>query len=180
MLVETVVITGDRTCADIGARADLRVTDIGEMVDLGAGADLGLLDLDEIADLGLLRQPGPGAQAGEGTDLRPGADLRALDMGEGMDDGVVTDADRRGRKKTFGSITTSRPITVSALRCTLAGSISVAPPVMARARRRLCITRFCGGRSWARSLTPWTRSSGARTTAIVSLRAAASATASVR
>ena len=54
MLGEAVIVAGDGAGADVSARADAGIADIGEMVNLGALADLGLLDLDEIADMRVL------------------------------------------------------------------------------------------------------------------------------
>src|SRR5690348_10899964 len=51
VLAKAVVIAGDGARANVRARADGRVADIGQMVDLRAFAHLGLLELDEIADL---------------------------------------------------------------------------------------------------------------------------------
>ena len=66
-LLNAVIVAGDRAGADIGAGADARVADIGQVVDLGARLDRGLLDLAEIADLGLVaadRRRAAGARRG--------------------------------------------------------------------------------------------------------------------
>ena len=50
-----------------------------------------------------------------------------------------------GPKKTFGSIVTSRPISVSWLNQTVLGAISVAPPAIAASRaRRWKMPSTCG------------------------------------
>jgi hypothetical protein len=98
--------------ADVGARADRRVADVGQMIDLGALADLGLLELDEIADLGLVAEPRAGPDPGERADARLGADDRAFDMAEGVDRRAVGDLDP-GPNTTCGSTVTSRPSLVS-------------------------------------------------------------------
>ena len=93
MLVEPVIIAGDGTGADIGARADTGVADVGEVVDLGPRLHARLLDLDEIADMDLRPDIGPGPEPREGPDNGIGADRRALDMAIGPDFHAVADAD---------------------------------------------------------------------------------------
>src|SRR6185312_14457905 len=91
MLGEAVVVAGDGSRPDIGARADASIADIGEMVDLGALADLSLLDLDEIADMSILAERGAGAEPRERPDDCAGTDMGAFDMGEASDGGAVLD-----------------------------------------------------------------------------------------
>ena len=79
MLVEAVIVAGDRAGADIGARADARIADISEMIDLGALGDLGLLDLDEIADVRALGEVCAGPQPRERADGRVIADAGAFE-----------------------------------------------------------------------------------------------------
>ena len=50
MLVETVVIAGDRAGADIGPGTHRRIAQIGKMVHLGGLPEVAVLHLDEIAD----------------------------------------------------------------------------------------------------------------------------------
>ena len=68
VLVDAVVVGGDRGGAEVRALADVGVADVGEVRDLGARADVGVLDLDERADLRALAQDGAGAQVGERAD----------------------------------------------------------------------------------------------------------------
>src|SRR6185369_2035314 len=65
ILAEPIVIAGDGPRADVRARTDLSVADVGQMVDLRAFPDRRLLQLNEIPDLGLVREPRPGADPGE-------------------------------------------------------------------------------------------------------------------
>src|SRR5215831_1537090 len=65
VLVEAVVIAGDRAGADIRAGADLAVAEIGEMVGLGAPAQPGRLHFDEIADMHLGFEHRAGAEPRE-------------------------------------------------------------------------------------------------------------------
>src|SRR5204863_1093713 len=89
LLPGPIVVGGDVACTDIGAGANLRVADVGEMGDLGILAERGVLDLDERPGLGAGADVGPRPQVAEradrgsradsgvdGYDVR--ADLRAL------------------------------------------------------------------------------------------------------
>ena len=111
-LFDPVIVAGDGSGADIGLRPDVGVADIGQVIDLGALADIGLLDLDEVAHLGAIGQLRLGAQPGERTDRGPRPDGGALDVAEGVDHRALADT-TPGPKTTLGSITTSRPISVS-------------------------------------------------------------------
>jgi hypothetical protein len=51
VFVQAVVVSEDGARADLGARTDAAVAQIGQVVGLGALADLDLLDLDEVADV---------------------------------------------------------------------------------------------------------------------------------
>ena len=63
VLVNSVVITGDRACADVDVCADIGVADVRQVIDLTAGGNLALLDLDKISDLDVGGQLSAGAQA---------------------------------------------------------------------------------------------------------------------
>ncbi len=94
VLVDAVVVDGDRGRADIGALADGGVADVGEVGHLGALAQLRVLDLDIGADLGLAGQPGPRAQVGVGAGGGQLADLGTVrggvaHTGAGADPGVL-------------------------------------------------------------------------------------------
>src|SRR6185437_14627814 len=82
VLGEAVVIAGDRSRADIRARADMRVAEISEMIGLGAIVDAGRLYLDEVANVYVGAEVRAGPQPGERTDARILADPRALKMRE--------------------------------------------------------------------------------------------------
>ena len=56
VLLEAVVVAEDRARADVGARADDAVAQVGEVIGLGAPAHAGLLGLDEVADVRLFAQ----------------------------------------------------------------------------------------------------------------------------
>ena len=68
VLVATVVVGGDRAGAEVGARPDVGVAEVGEVRHLRALADVGVLDLDERADLRAVAQHRAGAQVGERAD----------------------------------------------------------------------------------------------------------------
>ena len=77
VLLLAVVIARDDPGADVGAGADVRVPEVGEVLGLGALADAGVLGLDEVADAGVLLDDRLRTKAGEGTHARPRTDRRA-------------------------------------------------------------------------------------------------------
>ena len=83
VLLHPVVVGEDRAGADVGALADLGVTDVGQVRHLGAVADLGVLGLDEGADLAAGAELGAGPQVGERPDVGARADHRAARRGCG-------------------------------------------------------------------------------------------------
>src|SRR6185437_10664398 len=95
VLVDPVVIAGDRTGADIRPRPDAGVADIGQVIDLGPLTDFGGLDLHEIADVGTRPDLGAGPQPAERPDGRTGFDRSTLDMAEGLDRHAVADPGAR-------------------------------------------------------------------------------------
>ena len=90
-LVAAVVIAGDGAGPDIGARADMGVTEVGQMVGFGAFAELRLLELHEIAHVGVGTEIGTGAQAGIRTDQRSARNMGALEVAEGMNNRAALD-----------------------------------------------------------------------------------------
>src|SRR6202030_2092935 len=90
-LGKAVVVAGDRSRPDVGARADTGIADIAQMIDLRAGLDARRLDLHEVSDLGFAGDLSARAKPGIRPDRRAGADMRALEMGERMDNGAVVD-----------------------------------------------------------------------------------------
>lgn len=76
-LVAAVVIAGDGARADIGARADMGVTEVGQMVGFGALAELRLFEFHEVAHVGIGSEISSGAQAGIGTDQRAARNMGA-------------------------------------------------------------------------------------------------------
>src|SRR6185503_12550023 len=73
VLLGAVVVAGDGAGADVDARADLGVADVGEVVGLRARTEAARLDLDEVADVHLLGQARARPQAGVRADpaVRP-------------------------------------------------------------------------------------------------------------
>ena len=59
VLVGAVVVGNDGAGADVDARADLRITDVREVIGLGAITHLRVLHLDEIADVHFRRRAAP-------------------------------------------------------------------------------------------------------------------------
>ena len=87
--------------ADVGPGADLRVTEVAEVLRLGTGTKPRLLHLGEVADLGAIVEHGPHPQVAEGADLavladgHPAADDRARkDLGAAADGHPVIDEGR--------------------------------------------------------------------------------------
>ena len=70
MLEEAVVVAEDRAGADVGARADDAVADVGKMIGLGALAQRRILDLDEVADVDAGAEIGTRPQTCERPDPR--------------------------------------------------------------------------------------------------------------
>ncbi len=68
MLVRPVEIAGDGAGADIGALADGRIAEIGEVIGLGLRRDGRAVHLDEIADMDLLADAALRPDAGEGPE----------------------------------------------------------------------------------------------------------------
>ena len=58
MLAVAVVVHGDRAGADVAARPDVGIAQIGQMVGLGAAPHARGLELDEVADM-RARRPRP-------------------------------------------------------------------------------------------------------------------------
>ena len=98
MLGNSIVVAGDRTGTDVGARANLRVTNIGQMVDLGILTDKRCLDLDKIPDAGTSFQFCPGTKACKGSDNGVRFQIRPLDMAEAANLHTVSNRDARTDK----------------------------------------------------------------------------------
>ena len=95
VLEEAIIVAGNRSCADVGACADVGVTKICQMVGLGAWTHRRFLYLDEIADLGLFTKHGTGAKARERTDFGTLADSGSLEMAEGTDRHLIGQGNAR-------------------------------------------------------------------------------------
>src|SRR5690606_28474486 len=107
MLVEAVVVAGDRTRTDVGARAHVRIADIGEVIDLRACRDHRVLDLDEIADVCLFTNHSAGTQPRKRPDNGTRGNPRPLDVAVGANDDPVTndDAGREEDVRLDGDVT---------------------------------------------------------------------------
>ena len=86
---DAVVIAGDGAGADIGARADMGIADIGEVMGFDARFEMRVLQLDEIADIDAVIELRPAAQPRERPDDGGRADLGVLDVAEGADLGAL-------------------------------------------------------------------------------------------
>ena len=91
VLVGAVVIAGDRPGADVGARAHLSVSDVGEVVRLGACAEARILDLNVVAHTGALAERCPRAQTRKGADGTPSRDVGGFEHRVGVDLRIVID-----------------------------------------------------------------------------------------
>src|SRR5664279_1320140 len=91
VLAIAIIIAGDRACSYVGARANVSIADIGQVIDLGAFIDIRSLQLYEVPDLGLRANPRPRPEACERTDNGPPLDMRACDMRESVDGNAVLD-----------------------------------------------------------------------------------------
>ena len=74
MLIDPVVVDENSGGADIGARSDCGIADVGEVWNLGALTDGGVLHLNVSANFGPRSEGGSRADKGEGTDERLRAD----------------------------------------------------------------------------------------------------------
>ena len=81
VFVYAIVVAGDGAGADVRARADDGVAEVGEVVGLGTAAHANLLGLDEVADVSLRSDVTAGAQ------VRVSAEESTV-----ADDGLVEDA----------------------------------------------------------------------------------------
>jgi hypothetical protein len=91
-------------------------------------------------------------------DDRAGSDAGAFEIGERADPRALPTVTPE-LKVTFGSITTSRPSFVSALKNTVSGATSVTPASIAARRSRRCISASASASS-ARELMPISSSAG--------------------
>jgi hypothetical protein len=62
-----IIVTGNRTCTDIDARANRGITKIGQVVCLGSRSKLCIFNLDKVADMGALTQ----SRAWANSSIRP-------------------------------------------------------------------------------------------------------------
>ena len=114
VLLIAVVVHRDRAAAEAGARADVGVADVGEVVGLHAAAELAVLDLDEVPDADAAAAAAcraAGARSGRRTHVV--AELARLDHAVRLH----VHAARRCASEPLitqpGSITVSRPISTS-------------------------------------------------------------------
>src|SRR5262249_4610339 len=80
--------------ADVDARPDVHVAEVGVVVGLGARAEARLLGLDEVAQVDLGPELAPRAHVGERADLGARADLRVVEDRVGLDRRPRADAGR--------------------------------------------------------------------------------------
>ena len=112
VLVDTVVVGGDRAGPEVRAGADLRVADVRKVWDFRPGADIGVLQLHEGAGLGAVGEAGAGADVRERADLAVVADLGFAGHGVGDHgalahhdvDEVRVGADDRARRDRRASL----------------------------------------------------------------------------
>ena len=93
MLVGAVVVTGDRSCTDIGGSADRGVADVAQVVGLHSGREVGGFDFDEVADVNVVIEFGAGAEAGKRADDAAWTDVGTFDMAERADRNVAGHGD---------------------------------------------------------------------------------------
>ena len=153
VLAEAVVVAGDGAGADIGARADFDIAQIGQVIGLGArrrGWHSWSRRNCRHARLGPDDAAGP--QPRERADDRPRLDARAFDMAEGAD----LDAIRHLHPGPEDDMGADGDIAAEAgieAEPDAGGSIKVAPSAIARSRRRPC-SRASAAASSARLLMP--------------------------
>ena len=91
MLAVAVVVHGDGARADVAARPDVGIAEIGQVVGLGALGHARGLQFHEVADMDTVGHLRPRADARKRPDQHAPADAYALDVAEGVDDGVGPD-----------------------------------------------------------------------------------------
>ena len=79
---DAVIIACDAAGTDIGALADPRIANIGEMIGFRPGLNRRLFHFDKVPDVDVLAEVGAGTQPSERTDTRAPTDMRALEMRE--------------------------------------------------------------------------------------------------
>src|SRR5690606_3586277 len=92
MLIEAIIVAGDRARANISLRTHMGVTDIGEVINLRTRLNARLLHLYEIADLGLFQHLRARAKPRIGTNLGTCRDGCLLEMAKGVDRGSLSHA----------------------------------------------------------------------------------------
>jgi hypothetical protein len=68
VLVDAVVVAGDRSGTDVDTFSDFGVAEIGQVIRLGALAQLDFLSFDEVADMSAFADFAAGAQVGIGAE----------------------------------------------------------------------------------------------------------------
>ncbi len=69
VFIDTIVVAGDGTAADVDIAAEVGIADIGQMAGLRAQADLGFFGFDKIADFVMTSQKCTGTQMGHGATI---------------------------------------------------------------------------------------------------------------
>src|SRR6185369_5471728 len=91
ILRDAVVIARNGARADVDSRADLRVTDVAQVIDLRLRGEPARLDFDEIADVHFLGEVRAGTQACVRSETATCADLGIVEMAEGQHLGALTE-----------------------------------------------------------------------------------------
>ena len=111
--VNAVVIAGDRAGADIGARADLAVADIGEVIGLGSAPSRAALTSTKLPTCTWSSRTAPGRRRANGPTRAP-APTAAPSRYENEQIRAPSPTVTPAPKVTLGSTTASRPRRVSA------------------------------------------------------------------
>src|SRR6185295_5118810 len=90
---DTIIIAGDRSCADVCFLADPGIADVGKVIDFGPAFDGGIFDFNEIADMRMLSYAGSRSQSGKGSNDRAARNACPLEMAEASDRDVVGNFD---------------------------------------------------------------------------------------
>ena len=93
VLVDAVVVAGDRAGADVDVRANIGIADVRQVRGLRAFAEDGLFRLDEIADLHVSSEFGAGTQMRVRPDCRLILDDRVFSYGAAFQMNVIADHD---------------------------------------------------------------------------------------
>ena len=95
MFIDTIIVTGNGTGANVNLRAYITITNIAQMIDLAARAYARFLGLNKVANAGTFTQYSPWAQPSIGSNTTVFTNDGLLQMTHGMNHRAVRHTDVR-------------------------------------------------------------------------------------